>query len=464
MAYNKEYMLPSRFAKLTRFLASFLAALTLATVFSTCRPQGAADDTDPEPIIIASPIANLEYIFDSAPGNDGNVRVTALSGAVIGDSAIVATNTTTGATATATASSNGAFQLEIAASDGDTLTLAITSAGETESASFAVSLLSPTPLSVNQTDVAVDSGSGKAYVSVSGTTGTSLVELSLTDGRVSTTHGLSDPDTGTALTDLTAIQVFSDARIAVVIDRTELKFYLVDLTDVSVMPDPIAITGNFATIVRQNETSFRIHFDGVDESETYIRQAIQGALVTLNNSIETLPDAGTNVILDGSVGSASSDILFAGAVSNNVMLARFIVTNETMAVTSEENLVLSTGEVGGLAVFADRSKALVANESSQTSMGNNRFLHVVDLSGALAQSQTIFVDGIPSDVETNANETELYVSLSDKHQLATFSASSLTQSTTHDTGPTPGRLAIGTDDALSAVLNAGDTTVSFVRF
>lgn len=445
-----------------KILCTILVITFVILSFASCSRSYVAPDED-VPLSIASPIANLEVIFHSAPSTDGKVRLTGLEDAVLANSNVVALNETTLQTESTTADANGGFQMEISASANDVITVLVNSVEVTDSTNFTVSATDPTPLYVNQTDVSIFQSQNLAYVTVTGSSTTSLVELNLTTGLVTSTHLLTEAETGAALTDVIGIEVFENAKLALVIDKTLAKFYLVDLSTLTVKADPIEITGNFAKILTQNSIKFHFGFNNVAETEELIRQGILGIVTTLNNKLGKLPDANTAVVLDGVIGSSSSQLLFAGTLSNVGTLVNFSFQNSDLAILSEKTLALFSGTVGGLAVFDDRSQALIANQAKQVARGDQKAYYVCDLN-EMVKTKTLLIDGLPSELVTSPDQSKIYAALNDTHQLITIDTTDFTISDTKALGPNPDRIAIGSQGDTATALNSGDTTVSFVRF
>lgn len=447
-----------------KILCALLITTFVLLSFASCSRSSVAPDED-VPLSISSPIANLAAIFHSAPSTEGKVRITGLAGSVSANSNIVALDESTSQTESTSADSTGAFQLEISASEGDTLSLLVNSVDvdTDDSTSFTVSSDDPTPLYVNQTDISVFQSANLAYVTVSGSSGTSLVSLNLTDGSVVGTHLLTEAETGISLTDIIGIEVFENARLALIIDKTQAKFYLVDLDTLTVENDPIEITENFATILAQNSVKFHFSFDNVTETEELIRHGILGIVTTLNDRLSTLPDTDTPVLLDGVISSTSSQLLFAGTLSNVGTLANFSFQNSDLSIQSQTTLALFSGTVGGIAVFDNRSQILVANQAQQTGRGNQKAYYVCDL-GDMVKTSTLLFEGMASELITSSDESKIYAVLNDTHQLITIDTNSLTVTDTKATGPNPNRITLGSQGDTATTLNAGDTTVSFVRF
>lgn len=421
------------------------------------------DFADEDPLSIDSPIANVEYIFRSSPSTDGEVRVTGLDESVVGESTLVATNSTTEATVQATADSNGAFQFEIAASVGDTVTIEFDYSGVIDSFSFTASLSDPVPLDLEQTDLAVFATQNKTFVTVKGSETTSLVEIDLTERQVSQTYALTEVETGTVLTDLAMIEVFESSQLALIMDKTQLKFYILDLTSMTVKSSPIAITGNFATIASQNEVTMRASFNGVAETETLIRSTLSNLMALYNSAISTLPDANTPLVLDGQISAETTQLLIMATVGGNGFLFNIEMQNDTLGINSQTSLAFPFSTVAGLGLYNNRANAFIGDQTDLTGSGTlSRNVYVCDLT-TMSISSTLTVDGTPRDIVMNSTYSDAYITLNTTHQVVKIETSSLTQTQTYDTGPNPTRLAISTSNDIVTPLNQADTTVSLIE-
>lgn len=446
--------------KIKKLLIIFLLALNCLS--SAC-DLFIPDFADEDPLSIDSPIANVEYIFRSSPSTDGEVRVTGLDGSVVGDSTMVATNSTTNATVQATADSNGAFQFEIAASVGDTVIIEFDYSGVTDSFSFTASLSDPVPLDLEQTDLAVFATQNKTLVTVRGSSITSLVEINLTQRQVSNTYALTEAETGTPLTDLSMIEIFESSQLALIMDKTQLKFYILDLTTMTVKASPIAITGNFATIAAQNEVTMRASFNGVAETEALIRSTISNLMATYNSAISTTPDANTPLVLDGQISVDTTQLFIMATVGGNGILFNVEMQNSTLSINSQTSLVFPFSTVAGLGLYNSRANALIGDQTDLTGTGTlSRNVYVCDLT-TMSISSTFTVEGTPRDIVMNSTQSDAYITLNTTHQVVKIETSSLTQTQTYDTGPNPTRLAIGASDDIVTPLNQADTTVSLIE-
>lgn len=418
-------------------------------VFASCFSGGGGGD-DNQPLSINPPIANLTEIFHSAPGTDGLVRVTGLAGSVAENGLVGILNFTTEESVSVTADATGAFQTSIAASVGDAISVTVTSGDERDSFIFTSALTDPVPLNVAQTDVGVDYGQSRAFVTVSGDDAASLVEIDLTQRQVAGTHRLTDAASGAFLNDLAAVEIFETARIAVILERTQLKFYLVDLDTLAALPDPIPLTERFVTIAAGNELSLRLSFDGVTESEAAIRSAISAAMAAFNNQITTMPDASTNVLVDADIDAANTHVVIAATFSGNGRLSRYTLQNSDFAILTEASADFSGTTLTALAVYNAGGKAAVGSADAVTA---------IDLS-SMATLTTTSLTATPTEII--AGGSDLFATLSSTHQVVQLNGETLSLSTTFDTGPTPTRLAIGASGETIAVLDTGDTTISLL--
>jgi hypothetical protein len=442
MPYNE----PMRLRKTRSFL--LLALLAILPVFASCFSSG--DSGDNQPLSVNPPIANLTQIFHSAPGTDGLVRVTGLAGSVAENGLVGILNFTIEESVSVTADATGAFQTSIAASVGDVLSVTVTSDGERDSFLFTSAVTDPVPLNVAQTDVGVDYGQNRAYVTVSGDTETSLVEIDLNQRQVSDTHRLTDAATGVFLNDLTAIEIFATARIAVVLERTQLKFYLVDLDTLTALSDPIALTDRFATIAGSNELSLRLSFNGVTESEAAIRNAISAAMAAFNDQITTTPDTDANVLVDADIQAATTQVIIAATFSGSGRLSRYTLQNSDFAILTESSSDFSGTELTALAVYNDGGKAAVGSTDTVTA---------IDLS-TMTTLTTAGLSATPAEIV--ASGSDLFATLSSTHQVVQLSGESLSLLNTFTAGPSPTRLAIGSSAEIIAAVNTGDTTISLL--
>lgn len=448
--------------KKTVYVALILSTVLLALMSCNCRGKGAGTTEEPT-VSITSPIANLEKVFTSAPGTDGTVRITGLDGAVAASAVVTVINEATAESESTAASTSGGFQVEIAANAGQNIVIAVTSNLETETTSFTASALDPTPLSVFPTDVSVYKAANKVFVTIASDTGESLISLDLSTQTFLQKHTLTEVETGVALTDLIAIEAFEDSGIAMLIDRKQIKFYLLDLNTVTTMADPIAITGNLATILAQNTLFITMTFRDVEESEELIRVALNGIVTTLNQKIAALPDGNTPVMVDIAIGQNTSEMVFAGTMSGVGLLARFTIQNSDLSVSKEETLALSAGVSSALAVYNDRSTAAIANQTEQEGLGEARLVTICDLSEMKITSFHL-VDGAISEFAVSPDETDIAAIFPNLHKLMTFASDTFETLTNSATGPTPARLALSPQGDKATVLNESDTTVSFIAF
>ncbi len=444
----------------TALLVSVILALTILT---SCRNR-ATSGTGVEPIIISSPIANLEKIFVSSPGEatsetDPVVRVTGLDESVSAASTVTITNAANGVSESTTASSTGAFQLEIIAGTGDTLSLAVSIDGETEDQSYTVSSASPFPLAESYTDVSFDGDTGYAYLTFAAGSSHSVTVLDTNTDTTRATLDLTDAGTGTAIANIEDIAVFSEIDRAMIVDESLLNIYLVDLTSLAIEGDAIGLSGNFATIIAANQVN--MHFTGAT-SAAGLRSALVGFATIVNEAFSTIPDAGTDLFIDANISSTQIDIVFAGEINGALTVSQFIVDATTYEVLSRESLSLGTGEPGGLVVNSTRSFAYIANQTDQSGLGDNHSIKSVSLGGTLALDQAAFVAGVPVDLAISADDALLYTIQNNTHQLLTLNAATLATVASTDTGPNPTGLSLAASGDTVIVFNDGDDTLSTI--
>ncbi len=452
--------LDKRMSVLLKKALFILFCLGFASCSWMASKGGSTDDT---PLSISAPIANLQGLFHSTPGIDGTTRITGLDGSVLASASVVATDTTTGTFVTTTADSAGAFQMELPASVGDSVTLTVTASGTTSTTSFVVALTDPVPLNITQTDVAVSQNSNIAYVTATGSSTVSMVAVDLSTRQVISNTLFTDPDTGINLTNLADIEIFDDQSLALLLEKSQLKYYLVNLTGPTMLSSPISITGNFATIVGQNNVRLRVTLEGVTATETLIRETVSRAISTFNSLITSLPDSGTSMMLEIFIGPTTTQLFVGGTFSGNGLLYNFNIQNSTLAINSSSSLTLPSATLSGMTIFADKTRALLGNQNLLAGVGTHRALYECDLTN-MTQTNTLLVDGIPQEIVASPDGNEVYVTLSETHQLLKLntSATPLAVNQQYATGPNPSRIAIGSQSTLAAVLNDSDTTVSFI--
>lgn len=448
------------------FMRKILILFILILLTSSCSCSwlgskgGSTDDT---PLSIAAPIANLQGLFHSTSGTDGTTRITGLDGSVVALASVVAENTTTGASVTTTADSAGAFQLELSASVGDSVTLTVTASDTLSTTSFVIALTDPVPLDITQTDVAVSQNSNMAYVTATGSSTVSMVAIDLSTRQVISNTLFTDPDTGVNLTDLADIEIFDDQNLVLLLEKSQLKYYLVNLTGPTMLGSPISLTGNFATIVSQNNVRFRATLEGVTATEELMRETISRAISTFNSLITSLPDSGTSMMLEVFIGPTTTQLFVGGTFSGNGLLYNFNIQNSTLAINSTSSLTLPSATLSGMTIFADKTRALLGNQNTLSGLGSHRALYECDLT-SMTRTNTLLVDGVPEEIVASPDGNAIYVTLSESHQLLQLntSASTLAVDQEYSTGPNPSRVAIGSQSSLAAVLNDSDTTVSFI--
>lgn len=447
--------------KILFYTIVFIAFLTSC---SFLKNQGSVETRDADrPVSIVSPIANATKIFFSAPSPEGQVRVTGIDGAVESESTVILKNRTSGPEIETRATRDGAFQAEITSQPGDLVELQVTKDGAADRLSHTASKEDPTPLNVNQTDVSVFQTEGRAFVSVSGNQGISLVEINLSERQVVQTHLLRDPESSAPLEDITMIEIFDRSRLAVIIERTQAKFYLVDLDSLTTKENPIDVTGRFANILALNDVRFKLNIN-IEESEALIRQAITTALVAFNDLITNLPDAGTSLFLDCQISASTSQLIIAGTFSGNGRILNVTIQNSDQTLTSEASLTLQGAVLSGVAVYGGRTRALLGVQNSQAGLGIQRPIYVVNLETMeQIDSRTILVDGIPKELVATLNEQSVYGTLSNIHQVIQIDTASLETTEHYPTGPFPSRLSVGLEGDLISALNDSDITVSLIE-